>query len=162
MQTRLPIFASAFPALFLLRSFAAHPLASAFRLSFRQHSETFLVPRRSISVGFAKVPQVRDKAGIRPRVKVKGVTPERGSDARKRRCMETRSRLSRSQLLDRIHQRGQSLDAYLQPITRSDWAYATWSARQNDVTGQKGQVGGDETHQFVAVENQLVGVRILS
>ena len=49
----------------------------------------------------------------------------------------------------------------LQLVSRFNGAYTAWSPRQYDVSGEQGDVGGDEADQLETIENQLTGQRVL-
>jgi len=65
-------------------------------------------------------------------------------------------------LLDRVDERGQALDPDVQPVARAYRPDATRRAREDDIAGEQGQVGGNETDQMEAIENKLRGVRVLA
>jgi hypothetical protein len=66
------------------------------------------------------------------------------------------------QLLHCIYKRREPLDADFEPVTRFNWPDAARGAGEDDVAGHQRHVGGDETDQIVAIENELACVRVLT
>src|SRR5450631_1582773 len=65
-------------------------------------------------------------------------------------------------LLHRIYQRSQTLNPHFQSVSAMDRADAAGRAGQNHVAGQKREVGGNETHEFGGLEDELPRVRVLA
>src|SRR5208337_2285850 len=64
-------------------------------------------------------------------------------------------------LFDTVYQRGEPLNPHFQPVSGRDRPHTAGRAGENDVAGQQGQVGRDETDKVEAVEDELAGVRVL-
>src|SRR5438034_10628960 len=60
-----------------------------------------------------------------------------------------------------VYQRREALDADFEAVAGLDGTDAAGRPSEDNVAGHEGHVGGDEADQFVAIEDELAGVRIL-
>ena len=76
--------------------------------------------------------------------------------------MPLRLRRAAVSLLDGVHERLEALDADFEAVAGFNRSDAAGRAGKNDVAGEQGHVGRNESDQIVAIEDELAGVGILT
>ena len=76
--------------------------------------------------------------------------------------MPLRLRRAAVSLLDGVHERLEALDADFEAVAGFNRSDAAGRAGKNDVAGEQGHVGRNESDQIVAIKNELAGVGILA
>src|SRR5687768_10153765 len=94
------------------------------------------------------------------RISVNRVTKTSRSTRAGRRCRSAGRAAARPYRasLHCIDERCQTLNSHFEPVAGFNGPDAAWRPGEDDIAGHQGHVGRNETHQVIAVKDQLAGV----